>query len=267
MAVKFLRDGFCVISLANSASERKAIIETLVKYKANADRYFTAFMRAYEAELEYSTKIPSLESGFSNFRQRGKGRFELISPQIEKEVLSVIGKCDLLWTCLDVLLTPAGRVTRAPKKSISTGCFYSLPGSSTQSLHTDGPPLSNVVDLYPYAINVFIPLVPVDKNNGTEFFAGSHRGEWHSRSPLKQKSVTPTIPLGKALLFDYRVLHRGLGNRLGSSRPCYYTTFAQSWYEDKFNFSSVRYRTALNVPSYLLERRGDENARKRQRIE
>ncbi|KAH9599004.1 Phytanoyl-CoA dioxygenase [Trypanosoma melophagium] len=267
LAVRFLRDGYCVISLANNPKEKKILLETLAKYRVNAERYFTAFMRSYENELEFSSKVPSLESGFSNFRERGKGRFELISSEIEKEVLGLVKKSELLWNTLDVLLSPASKRDREAKKVMSTGCFYSLPGSSLQNLHTDGPSLSSVKDLYPYAVNIFVPLVPFDKTNGTEFFPGSHWLEWQSKDPLKQSSKIPTIPLGMALLFDYRVLHRGLRNQRGSPRPCYYATVVRSWYEDKFNFSLARYRTALNVPSYLLEDRRGENARKKQKTE
>ncbi|ESS67039.1 hypothetical protein TCDM_04263 [Trypanosoma cruzi Dm28c] len=267
VATKFLRDGYCVISLATRAKEKKLLSETLEKYRANADHYFKSFMHAYEAKVELSTKVPTLEGGFSNFRERGSGRFEMISTEIGNEVLSILGNCNELSNILDLLLTSARRGMRVKKRLMSTGCFYSLPGSSKQSIHTDGPPLSSVVNLFPYAINVFIPLVPVDKNNGTEVFPGSHRIEWDSRSSLKKKPVTPSIPFGKALLFDYRLLHRGLGNRLSSPRPCYYATFVRSWYEDKFNFSFNRYRTVLHVPSYLLVRRSDENVQKRRRIE
>ncbi|ORC90152.1 ADP-ribosylation factor-like protein 3A [Trypanosoma theileri] len=267
LAVKFLRDGYCVISLSNNPKEKKILLETLEKFRVNAERYFNAFMRSYENELEFSTKVPSLESGFSNFRERGKGRFELISSEIEKEVQSLLKKSKLLWNTLDLLLTPASRRVREAKKVMSAGCFYSLPGSSLQNLHTDGPSLSSVKDLYPYAVNVFIPLVPFDKTNGTEFFPGSHRIEWQSIDPQKRKSKIPTIPLGMALLFDYRVLHRGLRNQRGSPRPCYYTTVVRSWYKDKFNFSLARYRTTLNVPSYLLENRKGESMRKKRKTE
>ncbi|RNF08117.1 ADP-ribosylation factor-like protein 3A [Trypanosoma rangeli] len=267
VATKFLRDGYCVISLATCARRKKYVLETLEKYRANADRYFKSFMRAYEAQLEFSTKAPTLESGFSNFRERGSGRYEMISSEIEKEVISVLGNCDGILNTLELLLTSASSRVRVKKRLMSTGCFYSLPGSSKQQIHTDGPPLSSVLDLFPYAINVFIPLVSVDKRNGTEFFPGSHRIEWSSRSLLRKKSIAPVVPFGEALLFDYRVLHRGLANRLGSTRSCYYATFVRSWYEDKFNFSSGRYKTALSVPSYLLTRRGDEHAQKRQRTE
>ncbi|RNE97643.1 ADP-ribosylation factor-like protein 3A [Trypanosoma conorhini] len=187
MATKFLRNGYCVISLATCASEKKNILETLEKYRDNADRYFKAFMRAYEAKLEFSTKAPTLESGFSNFRERGSGRFEMISSEIENEVLSVLENCDEIHNTLELLLTSANSRVRVKERLMSTGCFYSLPGSSKQRIHTDGPPLSSVLDLFPYAINVFIPLVPVDKRNGTEFLPGSHHKEWSSRSLHRKK--------------------------------------------------------------------------------
>ncbi|AAZ10377.1 phytanoyl-CoA dioxygenase (PhyH), putative [Trypanosoma equiperdum] len=267
LARKFLRDGFVVVPLTRKPKSKQTTLEKLATFRANAERYFGAFIRAYENELEISSKAPSLQSGYSNFRERGKGRYEVIFPSIREEVLSIIENCDEVTMTLDLLLAPTGKRGDMQRKLMSCGCFYSLPGSLRQDVHTDGPALSTVEDLFPYAINVFVPLVPLNKTNGTEFFPGSHRVNYSSKPVSQQRPVTPTVPLGKVLLFDYRVLHRGLGNRLGFHRPCYYATYARSWYEDKFNFSSTRYRTALHVPSYLLERRCDREVSKRCKVE
>ena len=62
-----------------------------------------------------------------------------------------------------------------PVTQLSRGCFYSTIGSEPQTWHTDGPPLCRMVDMPPYAVNVFIPLVPLGPHNGTQFAVGSHR--------------------------------------------------------------------------------------------
>ncbi|KAG8346684.1 putative ADP-ribosylation factor-like protein 3A [Trypanosoma vivax] len=263
LAAKFLRDGFSVVSLSSDSRCKQRILKDLEKFHANADRYFSGFMRSYETELEVSGKAPSLEGGYTNFRQRGEGRYELISDQIQEEVLSIISGCDVLMRTINALLTSSDG-NKHGGKLMSCGCFYSLPGSERQVLHTDGPSLSSVEDLFPYAVNVFIPLVPMDRNNGTEFFPGSHKTGWNLKKQ-KQEPVVPTVPLGKALLFDYRVLHRGMGNLRGTSRPCYYATFSRPWYEDKYNFSSKRYKTSLHILPYLLEKRTERGGLKRSR--
>ena len=44
--------------------------------------------------------------------------------------------------------------------------------------------------------------------------------------------------VGSAVLFDYRLHHRGLANRStsGESRPLLYLTFGRSWFTDAENF-------------------------------
>jgi ectoine hydroxylase-related dioxygenase (phytanoyl-CoA dioxygenase family) len=44
--------------------------------------------------------------------------------------------------------------------------------------------------------------------------------------------VTP----GDALLFDYRVLHRGTLNNTGGARPVFVLTVAKPWFRDLVNF-------------------------------
>ena len=41
---------------------------------------------------------------------------------------------------------------------------------------------------------------------------------------------------GDALLFDYRVLHRGTLNNTGGARPVFVLTVAKPWFRDLVNF-------------------------------
>jgi hypothetical protein len=41
---------------------------------------------------------------------------------------------------------------------------------------------------------------------------------------------------GDAIIFDFRVLHRGTANRSGQWRPVLYKTCSRSWFTDDFNF-------------------------------
>jgi len=88
------------------------------------------------------------------------------------------------------------------------GCIFSLPGSITQPFHSDGDHLSETEQLPPHCLNVFVPLVDLTPLNGpTEFIPTSHLN-WNT-------DVNPVVILakaGSALLFDYRLKHRGLGN-------------------------------------------------------
>ncbi|CBZ23940.1 conserved hypothetical protein [Leishmania mexicana MHOM/GT/2001/U1103] len=252
----FIKDGFCVVPLAETKTELEQITRDLSTWKADLLRYFEALLKTYECQAEIGGAVPSLESGYSNFRQRCSGRFEIIADFITSKVVPLIANAQTVQQTLDALLCNAQ--LPVGKKVMSSGCFLSLMGSETQNAHTDGPALSNVVNLFPYAINVFVPLISVDSRNGTEFFPRSHiLGDQR-----ESKYVSPPVALGNALLFDYRVVHRGLRNAKSDPRPCYYVTYSKSWYQDTYNFSERRYKKRLEVDPALLESRDERMAKK-----
>ncbi len=104
-------------------------------------------------------------------------------------------------------------------------CNFSLlistPGSPTQSWHADGGHTSLTTHLPCHVFNVFIPLIDVPLSMGpTEFRPGSHV---YTRDLIRmmllakikkrlRKTVVPELKCGEALLFDYRILHRGRAN-------------------------------------------------------
>ena len=75
---------------------------------------------------------------------------------------------------------------------------------------------------------------------------------------VKGRLVSPTVPLlnvGDALLFDYRILHRGLGNQSKTTiRPILVLTFSKAWYTDVLNFP----KRSLNT-EYERALQEDEN--------
>ena len=100
------------------------------------------------------------------------------------------------------------------------GCFISLAGSSVQTWHSDGDHLSDQCHLPPHAINVFLPLVPLTKLTGpTEFVPGSHV---FNDFDVPATPIALECDAGDAVLFDYRIKHRGLANKSQMTRPVLY---------------------------------------------
>lgn len=232
------------------------VIDVLRRWNEEANSTFRSFKHAYECQsVNGAHGVRSLDGGYSNFRRRCEGRFEMISEEISNNVVPLVESSVDIQEALRVLLSPR-------RKRMSSGCFYSAHGSKNQNFHTDGPALSDVVDMYPYAVNVFIPLVPVDRKNGTEFIPGSQRLGHADQGRGKKHTQRPQVPLGNAILFDYRVIHRGLANVTTAPRPCYYVTYSRDWYTDKYNFSERRYKRRLEVDPSFLETR-EERARRR----
>ena len=149
------------------------------------------------------------------------------------------------------LLGPACRL-------LHSGCVVALPGAETQGVHRDGKALfgeafsdRNDDDLGEgggtvqstalpvHCITVFIPLAQLDDVNGpTEYWPGTHR--------IASEDVAGRAPLafggseaGDAILFDYRVLHRGGHNASDEPRLLAYFTYGRSWFADATNYSDT----------------------------
>ena len=99
--------------------------------------------------------------------------------------------------------------------------LVATPGCPTQSWHADGGHTSLTKHEPCHVFNVFIPLVDVPLSMGpTELRPGTH---YHTRNLTSmmlvakarktlRSPVTPELKMGDALVFDYRILHRGRAN-------------------------------------------------------
>lgn len=247
---ELLTAGFTVVPLFRSESEREALVEALEGLGADVTSLFASMMKAHEC----SDTPRTLEEGYSNFRERGKGRYEIIADYMAP-ALRPLWENSPCESVVSAVLSHEG-CADSPLWS-ATGCFYSVVGSSTQAWHSDGPALATI-PLRPYAINVFIPTIATSKANGTAFKVGSMHG-------AAGEVIIPNVDVGYALLFDYRVQHRGLSNRGTAPRPCMYITIVQPWYKDTYNFSTARYRHTLEVSTAMAETR-KVRAMKRQKV-
>lgn len=120
----------------------------------------------------------------------------------------------------------------------------SLPGSSRQHQHIDGPVRfdgykGDLSDLPPYAVTLCVPLCDVDEENGpTAIWLGSHREALSARPPgeravaRKYREEHMAGPFGRAFAFDFRVFHGGMPNYTPEPRPLLIMVFVRSWFRD-----------------------------------
>jgi ectoine hydroxylase-related dioxygenase (phytanoyl-CoA dioxygenase family) len=143
------------------------------------------------------------------------------------------------------------------------GLLWTQPGSAEQLWHVDGEHLYSDTDpaqsmavtwganttacrradnLPAHCLNVFVPLVDITADNGaTEFLLGSHKRTgggtelvWQDvghRAAIGMEHDTPicpVLPAGSVLLFDYRILHRGLAHSGTKPRPVLCATFTSA---------------------------------------
>ena len=213
-AAQLLHKGFVVIPLhfkegndVTGVNAKSMVDDEIESHCAFLrDSHLTPFFqRCFRAHLMRSQE-PQVPA-YQNFRERGEGRYELISKKhIEIPLLQLMEKtaatsqlsqtdepkstdfglasavCELVFH-LDGISSTVATVKESiteknenqSMKILGCGCFLATAGSKRQNFHTDGPPLTPHVDTLPYAINCFVPLVELGPHNGTEFCPRSHR--------------------------------------------------------------------------------------------
>jgi len=174
---------------------------------------------------------------FREIVQRHKHRYEM-AYGMDSEEFAIVPACDKI---MDVVRGILGDDCVVINKSL----VVSRPGAETQAWHSDGPHLDLSKDLPCHCLNVFVPLVDVDENNGpTEMRPGSvaltrELKKSYMRAFLTKKIRpvdAPNLEKGSVLLFDYRILHRGKANNSELLRPVLVYTFAKPYYVDNMNF-------------------------------
>ncbi|KPP94416.1 phytanoyl-CoA dioxygenase family protein [Erythrobacter sp. HL-111] len=116
------------------------------------------------------------------------------------------------------------------------GLINALPGAPAQHWHRDGGilfPAHPLEFMLPAsALTLAIPLVEVTGETGpTGFALRSHRSNEHVEVP----DYEPHVPLGAAILWDYRIHHKGMANRSARPRPLIYATLCRDWWCDTLN--------------------------------
>jgi len=83
----------------------------------------------------------------------------------------------------------------------------------------------------PFYFTVLIPLVELNKNNGTtEFIDGSHVLTYNESK--NKKHIQFDTNIGDVIIFDGRIFHRGCANNSNKSRPILYTIYYRNWYNE-----------------------------------
>ena len=110
-------------------------------------------------------------------------------------------------------------------------------GGEHQRWHKDGDHENGES---PNALTVFVPLQPLTAANGpTEFRLGSHRRRANDAKRMRQDGVAVMCDAGDALLFDYRVDHRGLANASDEDRLVFFLALARPSFRDEKNARST----------------------------
>ena len=138
----------------------------------------------------------------------------------------------------------------AAPRILMSGAVVSRPGAGCQSFHIDGTGR---------LVNVFVPLVDVAPDcDGTQFWPGSHLDpaapdaapELEGDAAAMAAMVSPGCPAGGFLCFDYRCVHRGLGQELRERAVAYFVVALEPDVEDSHNFPQL---SVHDAPAELTE--------------
>lgn len=164
----------------------------------------------------------------------------------ERQLNRLDYRCGFTANIFDVVAKPILQMIKAISPTIDFryywGAIPSLPGSGPTDMHRDVYPFLNTaqgnnldhhdIQLPPYYLTAFIPLVSITKENGpTEFVKGSHL---HSCVDENEVEIyAPHLEPSDLIIFDGRTLHRGTPNQSQKEKLIAYITFAANWYHDQ----------------------------------
>ena len=192
-------------------------------------------------------------AGYDEIVQRSPGRWDIpITPQ-----QFGLDDFEFPWSA-----TVASVLGSDAEHSFS-GVVFSDPGSPAQCWHTDSPHIA-AEHLPPHALNVIVALHDIPMDMGpTEIARGSHFLTNHLSNPslvpeeliYQHESTSPdllvkgtenpvpedyvkALAAGSCIVFDDRVMHRGLGNRSDSKRHMAYFSYRKKGYSENTHFES-----------------------------
>lgn len=195
------------------------------------------------------------KAGFDEIVQRSPGRWDLpITPQ-----QFGTGVRELPWWPL------IAAVLGDDAEFFFSGVVYSEPGTPAQYWHTDSP--HTTADHRPaHTLNILVALHDIPLEMGpTEVARGSHVLTNHLRNTAlvedeliyqhettsprmlvegtarkEPEGCTRPMTAGSCLMFDDRILHRGLANRTDEPRYVAYFTYHKKGYDENTHFEARR---------------------------
>ncbi|TPX64759.1 hypothetical protein SpCBS45565_g05668 [Spizellomyces sp. 'palustris'] len=179
--------------------------------------------------------VGSQQFAFRELGSRGKQRFDLILPENNPAIGQVVQSGPWVPLIRQVLnLTD----TATPLPCL-VSVVYSLPGADTQSWHADGPP--SRPPSRPYAVCVFLPLIDLTCETGfTQFWPGSHTDAgllgFGPAAEVCGATVDGMVSKGDAVIYDYGLLHRGMGNTSNMRRPVVQMVYHVPGWQDRKNY-------------------------------
>ena len=178
---------------------------------------------------------------FTEFCHRSLGRYDLrldegvaARPLPPTSTNTLFGS-HALWRQL------MGRLLGQGWKINFTSVLHARPGAQPQPPHMDGGHLFYSthgwnVHTPLHVCQLMLPMCEMKLRTGpTEFWPRSHLASNAQFAHLMPSLGLEASP-GDVIIFDFRVIHRGMANKSWRWRPMLYATCSRPWFSDDFNF-------------------------------
>jgi hypothetical protein len=191
--------------------------------------------RIQEAQTLDASYDPSNEHvAYSEWASRGKRRFDLLFDlERNDHRLGVLRHLTEQGPWMPLIR----KILKRDSVKCMVSVVYSLPGATTQSWHADGGHYGKEA----YAVCIFVPLIDLNVSVGyTEFWPGSHEHKgligFGAAAELLEGTVHAVGDEGDAILYDYRLMHRGMANTSDQLRPILQFVYHVPWYTETKNY-------------------------------
>jgi ectoine hydroxylase-related dioxygenase (phytanoyl-CoA dioxygenase family) len=213
--------GFCIVNLKNPPD--------VSIYKICRDEILSNILqlrtRAYEGHISEN------DLDCHEICQRNNLRYDV--PYHNKSIyFEAIRKA--VHDCVHATINECERLRGVNDKCVFdyAGSVTSFPKAKRQLWHVDGDDEG--------VYTVFAPLLDITvEHGGTQFKSKSHIAP-----KIRHEHITCIPQMTEVLIFDYRILHRGMANRSKHPRPIMYLVFTR-----------LGMRDTLNIPTTTLEER------------
>jgi hypothetical protein len=270
----FLRDGFLCQRQAlpeNALSDWQSLAPAhwTSTFQALHDHGHTPFPTESILDADTTGKQQyalgqGVKHGFREIVRRSPGRYELPllnNARLQESVDTSTWLARLQDHLGSTVPSLLGKTSWDEVKIVNVSFVVSTPGASDQGWHADGGHLSLDTHLPCHCLNIFLALhaMPSADWGPTQVRPGSHVYT-RNLAPLLlaarcrhtlRPPVAPLLQPGDVLIFDYRLLHRGLANQTkDQNRSLLVLTVSEPWFEDRLNFPKRSlYEKKAVVPS------------------
>ena len=240
-------DGVCLLKNIFTKNELKTIYNTAINIENNINKTlktkdipysYYKYITLYDKEIIHHKKLYKIDN--TDILEISNGLYDV---NLETPNNSFNFKNDIIETIINKIIkknynSKVGLLTSSSKSDFGpwNRAVVNIDGDSDDNGNYND--YNMVHNMSPFYFTVLVPLVKLDKNNGsTEFIKGSHKLTYNE---IKDKNIENKnieniqfeTEIGDIIIFDGRIFHRGCENKSDESRPIIYNIIYRDWYNE-----------------------------------